>query len=265
MKTILPSYFIFSKANSLYQEPIPVHNAITDHETVIILATVIIIIALGLIGDKYEQKLAKHKIIKFLFVSAVIVLICFAVNLFDSSPKNNTSYQNAIAKHYNDHGFKLANTNLIALPAKLTAASYHDSTLTNTSKHIAQNEKVKRSQYAIYVNTNCFKLDLKKDKSAANDNLLLRNSYYLGMMDHGKFKPAHSKIGTIFANYQKYIYQNHLVKHFKKQLSFVNSNKYLTPDYQPSLVLIGDRNYTLHLSGTKKINSKLDINQIVVN
>lgn len=265
MKTILPSYFVFSKANSLYQEPAPVHNAITDHEPVIILAIIIIVIALGLIGNKYEQALEKHKLTKFLIVSTVIVLACFAVNIFYSSPKSNTAYQNAVTKHYNDHGFKLANTNLIALPAKLTAASYHEPALTNTSKRVAQNKKVKCSQYAIYANTNCFKLDLKKDKSDSADNLLLRNSYYLGMMDHGKFKPAHSKIGTIFANYQKYIYQNHLEKHFKKQLSFVNSNKYLTPDYQSSLVLIGDHNYTLHLSGTKKINAKLDINKIVVN
>ena len=265
MKTILPSYFVFSKANSLYQEPAPVPNVITDHEPVIILAIIIVVIALGLICNKYELALEKHKIVKFLIASIVIVLTCFAVNIFDSSPKGNTAYQNAIAKHYNDHGFKLANTNLLVLPAKLTAASYHEPVLTNTSKHVAQNEKVKRSQYAIYVNTNCFKLDLKKDKSDSADNLLLRNSYYLGMMDHGKFKPAHSKIGTIFANYQKYIYQNHLEKHFKKQLSFVNSNKYLTPDYQSSLVLIGDHNYTLHLSGTKKINAKLDTNKIVVN
>lgn len=265
MKTILPTYFVFSKANSLYQEPKPVHNFITDHETVIMILILIIIIALGLICDKYEQELERHKIVKFLIVGAIIILACIDINPFYNFPKRNAFSQNAITQLYNDHGFKLANTNLIALPAKLTADSYHDQSLTNISKRVAQNKKVKRSQYAIYVNTNCLKLDLKKDKSAADDNLLVKNSYYLGTMDHGKFKPAHSGIGTIFANYQKYIYQNHLEKHFKKQLSFVNSNKYLTPDYQPSLVLIGDHNYTLHLAGTKKINSKLDPNKIVVN
>lgn len=257
MKTILPDYFTFSQANSLYQRPIAKELTIKT-ANLIILALVIICIVTFIWAARHGKE---HPILSFTPIVAALLLIVMTPILIGRSEKYTLQRQD-----YNTWGFKMPQTNLLVLPAKLanlgTDFRNGKTAMAVTSNLVNPFERVKRTKYALYVNTNCTEVSPDKIDS---DNMLLANAYCLGTMDYGKFEPEKSEIGTTFANYQKYIKQHHLENHFKQQMIFVNSNKYLTNDYQSSLVLIGDKNYTLHLSGTKKIIAKTDSNKIIAN
>lgn len=257
MKTILPDYFTFSQANSLYQRPIAKGLTIKT-ANLIILALVIICIVTFIWAARHGKE---HPILSFTPIVTALLLIVIAPILIGRSEKYTLQRQD-----YSTWGFKMPQTNLLVLPAKLanlgTDFRNGKTAMAVTSNLVDPFEKVKRAKYALYVNPQYANLE---SAAIAAPNTILANAYCLGTMDHGKFKPEKSEIGTTFANYQKYIKQHHLENHFKQQMIFVNSNKYLTNDYQSSLVLIGDKNYTLHLSGAKKIITKTDSNKIIAN
>ena len=257
MNTILPSYFVFSRANSLYQRPIAKELTIKT-ANLIILALVIICLITFIWAARHGKD---HPILSFTPIVTALLLIVMAPILIVRSERYTLQRQD-----YSTWGFKMPQTNLLVLPAKLTnlGTDFRNgkTAMAVTSNLVDPFEKVKRAKYALYVNANCTEVSPDKTDS---DNMLLANAYCLGTMDHGKFKPEKSEIGATFANYQKYIKQHHLENHFKQKMIFINSNKYLTNDYQDSLVLIGDNDYILHLSGTKKIIAKTDSNKIVAN
>ena len=263
MKTILPSYFVFSRANSIYQKPLT-NNWNSDIIAIILYGMIVILILAILYWDYFNKK--PSTLTRFLVIFLIVEIIIVVPSLINSDKCAKQK------QDYNTWGFKVANTNFIALPAKPTSVRTRPFgnpgvSPCNNITAVAKNQvdpfkKVKRAKYALYVNTNCTEVSPDKTDS---DNMLLANAYCLGTMDHGNFKPEKSEIGATFANYQKYIMEHHLENHFKQRMIFINSNKYLTNDYQASLVLIGDKNYTLHLAGTKKIIAKTDSNKIVAN
>lgn len=263
MNTILPSYFVFSRANSIYQKPLT--NRWDSDILIIILYCMVIVLILGILcWDCFSKKSSTlTRFLVIFFIVEIIVIVPSLINL-DKCAKQK--------QDYNTWGFKVTNTNFIALPAKPTPARTRSfgnlgvnpcNNITAVTKNqVDPFKKVKRTKYELYVNANCTEVSPDKTDS---DSMLLANAYCLGTMDHGKFKPEKSEIGATFANYQKYIKQHHLENHFKQKMIFINSNKYLTNDYQASLVLIGDNDYALHLSGTKKMIAKTDSNKIVAN
>ena len=257
MKTTLPYYFTFSRANSLYQRPITKGLTIKT-ANLIILALVIICLVTFIWAARHGKK---HPILNFIQIGAALLLIVMTPILIGRSDKYTLQRQD-----YSTWGFKMPQTNLLVLPAKLTNLGTdfrnEKTAMAVTSNLVDPTKKVKRAKYALYVNPQY--ADFESAATVA-PNIILANAYYLGMMDHGNFKPANSQIGHAFANYQKHVIQHHLENHFKQQTIFINSNKYLINDYQSSLVLIGDKNYTLHLSGAKKIIAKIDSNKIVAN
>lgn len=257
MKTSLPYYVTFSQANSLYQKPIA--KGLTIKTANLIILALVIICFVTFIWAAHHGK--KHPILSFTPIVTVLLLIVMAPILIGRSEKYTLQRQD-----YSTWGFKMPQTNLLILPAKLTnlGTDFRNgkTVMAVTSNLVDPNKKVKRAKYALYVNPKYANLE---SAAITAPDTILANAYYLGMMDHGKFKPAKSEIGHVFANYQKYIMQHHLENHFKQQMIFIDSNKYLTNDYQSSLVLIGDKNYTLHLSGTKKIIAKTDSSKIVAN
>lgn len=275
MKTILPSYFVFSRANSLYQEPIAHIIEYKQITTYLIIALAILVLFIILFNrhlnespqqqndDKYDSKTKKLLIV---IATACVPLI----TLFFTPPYSRHLF-NVQNQAYNDYGFKMANTNLIVIPTKLAKSDEPFAyTPAVTSHWVNQTQKNKRAKYALYANPRYAKIKIKKDsddpKDSDNSNYIsFNNKYYLGTMDHGKFEPAQSHLSAIFANYQKYIVQNHLENHFKNKMVFAKSKKYLTPKYKPSLVLIGDNDYTLHLTYAKKITDRIDNDKITAN
>lgn len=257
MKTILPYDVTFSRANSLYQRPLAKGLTIKT-ANLIILALVIICFVTFIWAARHGKQ---HPILSFTPLAIALLLIVMAPMLIGRSEQYTLQRQD-----YSTSGFKMPQTNLIILPAKLTnlGTDFRNgkTAMAVTNNLVDPNKEVKRAKYALYVNPKYANFE-----SAATiaPNTILANAYYLGMMDHGNFKPAKSEMGHAFAKYQKYIIQHHLENHFKKQIIFINSNKYLTNNDQASLVLIGDKNYTLHLSGTKKIITKTDSNKVVAN
>lgn len=255
---MLPSYFIFSRTNSIYQEP--TRRIITDRQ-IFIFAIVFQILAFGtcLYYVKNNDKLNKRTRQIFDYIMLLEIAIFVFIDFIPIHTKNNYQQQ---TQDYNNHGFRITNTNLIALPAKLTYDKSDQ--LIVKALLVNQSKKVKLHKFAVYVNLDFKETGPKPDPLVEND-FFMANATYLGTMDHDNFKPNSNETGMTFANYQKYIKQHHLEQHFKKHMSFINSHEYLTPDYQPSLVLIGDHHYTLHLKGTKAINKQLANNKIVVN
>ena len=258
MNTILPSYFVFSRANSIYQEP--TRHVIPDQLGFIISISLFVLFFVT--SSMLKKKKHTHWIlIPTAFLIAFVVFGCWIY------PVSKDKYASQ-KQEYSSQGFKIANTNLVALPDKY---SYHKCVkpiFVIKNKKVDQAAKVKRDQYAIYVNTNRSDINMVKgntNKILLDDDKLLPGVSYLGMMKQGKFKPANTKTSTIFVAYQKYIVKNHLENYFKKQMSFVKSNEYLTNNYEPSLVLIGDHNYTLHLAQNETIDSKLATGKIVAN
>ena len=257
MKTILPYYFTFSQANSLYQRPIA--KGLTIKTANLIILALAIICFVTLIWAARHGK--KHPILNFTPIVIALLLIVMTPILIGRSRQYTLQRQD-----YSTWGFKMPQTNLIILPAKLTnlGTDFRNgkTAMAVTSNLVDPNKKVKRAKYALYVNP---KYTNFESAATVAPNIILANAYYLGTMDHGNFKPAKSETGHAFAKYQKYIKQHHLENHFKQQMIFIDSNKYLTNNYQASLILIGDKNYTLHLSGTKKIIAKTDSSKIVAN
>lgn len=258
MKTMLPSYFIFSRTNSIYQEP--TRRIITNRQ-IFIFAIIFQVLTFStcLYYLKNNDKLNKRTRQIFDYIILLEIAVFVFIAFIPIHTENNYQQQ---TQDYNNHGFRITNTNLIALPARLTYDKSDQ--LIVKALLVDQSKKVKRHKFAIYVNLNFKETGPKPDPLVKND-FFMANATYLGTMDQGKFKPNSNEAGMTFANYQKYIKQHHLEQHFKKHMSFINSRKYCTLDYQPSLVLIGDHNYTLHLKGTKAINKQLANNKIVVN
>ena len=270
MNTILPSYFVFSRNNSIFQEPII--NVIKYRQVIIWIIIAIAVIALFSKLEDRQLKKTPQSSVKSdkseLLISSLslgmLIAIIVTIFLVVTPPFSNHRYK-VQNQAYNDNGFKVAKTNLIAVPVKLEQSDKmfaFDPAV--TSDWVEQTKTIKRNKFALYVNLKYSNIKREKDDETPN-YLATKYTHYLGKMDHGKFKPAHSNTSATFANYQKYIVQNHLENHFKKQMIFVMSKKYLTPQYKPSLVLIGDDNYTLHLKQAKKINDKLDNSEIVAN
>ena len=270
MKTILPSYFVFSRATSLYQKTI--RNVIPGKPIAVglIIAVTLVILFIAIEKSHLKRHLEINlenaandtttcmtSLLILIGIMAIIVLIFTPVYSWQRFDEQN--------QEYNDNGFKVTNTNLLAVPAKLTETQQGLFYGLSVKNHLVnQTKTTKRNKFALYANVKRAKI--KISKNSENDNYLSsKQAHYLGTMDHGKFKPAQTNTGATFANYQKYIVQHHLEQHFKKQMILVKSKKYLTPKYQPSLVLIGDNNYTLHLKQAKLINAKLDNNAIVAN
>lgn len=270
MNTILPSYFVFSRNNSIFQEPII--NVIKYRQVIVWIIIAIAVIALfSKLEDIHLKKMPQSSVksdksdliissLSLGMLIAIIATIFLVVTPLFSNHRYKVQNQ-----AYNDNGFKVAKTNLIAVPVKLEQSDKmfaFDPAV--TSDWVEQTKAIKRNKFVLYVNLKYSNIKREKDDGTPN-YLATKYAHYLGKMDHGKFKPAQSNTSVTFANYQKYIVQNHLENHFKKQMIFVMSKNYLTPQYKPSLVLIGDDNYTLHLKQAKKINDKLDNSEIVAN
>lgn len=258
MNTILPSYFVFSRANSLYQEP--TRYVISDQLGLIISISLFALFFVT--GWMLKKKRHTHW-----FLIPTAFLLAFAVFGCWIYPVSKDKYANQ-KQEYSSQGFKIANTNLVALPDKYSYHNYVKPIFVIKNKKVDQASKIKRDQYAIYVNTNRADINIKKGNTneiLLDDDKLLPGVFYLGMMKQGKFEPANTKTSKIFVAYQKYIVKNHVEDHFKKQMSFVKSNEYLTSNYEPSLVLIGDNNYTLHLAQNDTIANKLATGKIVAN
>lgn len=267
MNTILPSYFMFSRANSIYQEP--VNNVIKYKQEIIgIIIAIAAFVLFSELHDRHLKKVpqssAKSDLLTKSLDWGMAIATAAVIILLVIPPLSSHGYK-VQNQAYNDNGFKVAKTNLLAIPVKL---AYNNKPLAFdpavNSDWVEQTKAIKRNKFVLYVNLKYPNIKMGKDDETPS-YLTSNYAHYLGMMDHGKFKPAHSNTSATFANYQKYIVQNHLEDHFKKQMIFVKSKKYLTPKYKPSLVLIGDDNYTLHLKQAKKINDKLDNSEIVAN
>ena len=251
MNTLLPPTFIFNKANSLYPKTIkpPIsYNNIHDFEKMLFYT----IIALAIIGIAYQLKdyyIEKHPdslnhndedIITGLFdsyndsnlvtgflrfiqaIATVAIIIILVFWPFSSKFRYNNQ---AIA--YKNYGFKITNTNLIAMYEN------NDNTVDINPK-LEPNKGIKQNHYKVYVNPD-------KQKPVAYNYL----DTYLGKMTNGKFKPNNNQLGRTFAAYQEYIKSHHLEKHFKKQMLFIDSDKYATTDQSTAYVLVGDDDYTL--------------------
>lgn len=257
MKTSLPYYVTFSRATSLY--PKPIAKGLTIKTANLIILALVIICFVTFIWAAHHGK--EHPILSFTPIVTTLLLIVMAPILIGRSEQYTLQRQD-----YSTWGFKMPQTNLLILPAKLTnlGTDFRNgkTVMAVTSNLVDPTKKVKRAKYALYVNPQYANLE---SAATVTPNIILANAYYLGTMDHGKFKPEKSEMGHTFAHYQKYIKQRHLENHFKNQMIFINSNNYLTNDYQSSLILIGDNDYTLHLSGTKKVIAKTDSTKIVTN
>lgn len=270
MKTILPSYFVFSRATSLYQKT--ARKIIPGKPIAVGLIIAVTLVILFIAIEKSHLKRhpeinlenAANDTITYMSSSLILIGIAAIVILLVTFIWSVQRFDEQ-NQEYNDNGFKVTNTNLLAVPAKLMETQRGLFYGLSVKNHLVnQTKTTKRNKFALYANIKRTKI--KISKNSENDNYLSsKQAHYLGTMDHGKFKPAQTNMGATFANYQKYIVQHHLEPHFKKQMIFVKSKKYLTPKYQPSLVLIGDNNYTLHLKQAKLINAKLDNDAIVAN
>lgn len=259
MNTLLPPTFIFNKANSLYpktiKQPINYTN-IHDFEK-ILFYTVIVLAIMTIVHQLQDYYVKKHPdrldpyndsniVTRFLdFIQAIATVAIIAILLV--WPICSTAHYNHQVINYNLAGFKITNTNLIALSEK-------NDGINGMTYKLEPNKNVKQNHYEIYVNP-------ERQKPVAHNYL----DAYLGKMTNGKFKPNNSQLGRTFAAYQRYIKSHHLEKHFKKQMLFVDSDKYATPDQSIAFVLVGDNDYTLHFKNAKPIDQKIIDNNITAN
>lgn len=259
MNTLLPPTFIFNKTNSLYPKTIKQpfsYNNINDLET-IIFATIFVLAIMAIIHQLQDYYVKKHpdrldpyddgNIVTDFLDFIEIALAFVGISILIIWPSWSTAHYDNQVNDYNTAGFKITNTNLIALSEK------NDGIKDITNK-IEPNKNVKQNHYEVYVNPD-------RQKSVAHNYL----DIYLGKMTNGKFKPNNNQLGRIFAAYQRYIKEHHLEKHFKKQMLFVDSDKYATIDQSIAFVLVGDHGYTLHFKNAKPINQKTIDNNITAN
>lgn len=259
MNTLLPPTFIFNKANSLYPKTIkqPIsYNNINDLEK-ILFYTVIVLAIIAIIHQLQDYYVKKHPdrldpyndsniVTGFLDVIQSIATVAIFIILIIWPMLSKFRYNNqAIA--YNNYGFKITNTNLIAM-------SENNDNVVDINPRIEPNKSIKQNHYKVYVNPD-------KQKPTAHNYL----DIYLGKMANGKFKPNNNQLGRTFAAYQRYIKEHHLENHFKKQMLFVDSDKYATIDQSIAFVLVGDHGYTLHFKNAKPINQKTIDNNITAN
>lgn len=123
MKTILPSYFVFSRATSLYQKTI--RKVIPGKLIILGLTIVVTLVILFIVIEKSHLK--RHpeinlenaandtttcmtSLLILIGIMAIIVLIFMPVYSWQRFDEQN--------QEYNDNGFKVTNTNLLAVPAK---------------------------------------------------------------------------------------------------------------------------------------------------
>lgn len=259
MNTLLPPTFIFNKANSLYPKTIKQpfsYNNIHDLEN-IIFSTIFIWAIMAIIYQIKDYYVKKHPdrldpyddeniVTGFLdFIEIALVFVNLAILII--WPTWSTSHYNHQVMNYNLAGFKITNTNLIALSEK-------NDDINDITHKIEPNKNVKQNHYEVYVNPD-------RQKPVAHNYL----DIYLGKMTNGKFKPNNNQLGRTFAAYQRYIKEHHLEKHFKKQMLFVDSDKYATIDQSIAFVLVGDHGYTLHFKNAKPIDKKTIDNNITAN
>lgn len=259
MNTLLPPTFVFSKANSLYPKTIKSPISYTNiHDFEKILFYTAIVLAIMAMADKFQNYYVKKypdrldpydnsNIVTgtLEFIKTIALLSTFAILVIWPS-WSTFNYNNKVIA-YNTDGFKITNTNLIAMNEK-------NNGINDIKNKIEPNKNVKQNHYEIYVNP-------ERQKTVAHNYL----DTYLGKMTNGKFKPNNNQLGRIFAAYQRYIKSHHLEKHFKKQMLFIDSDKYATTDQSIAYVLVGDNDYTLHFKNAKPINQKTIDNNITAN
>lgn len=259
MNTLLPPTFIFNRANSLYPKTIKQpfsYNNINDLEK-IIFATIFILAIMDIVHQLEDYYVKKHPdrldpydngniVTGFLdFIEIALVFVNLAILII--WPSWSTSHYNNQVNNYNTAGFKITNTNLIALSEK-------NDSINDIKDKIEPNKNVKQNHYEVYVNPD-------KQKPVAHNYL----DVYLGKMTNGKFKPNNNQLGRTFAAYQQYIKKHHLENHFKKKMLLIDSDKYATIDQSIAYVLVGDDDYTLHFKNAKPINQKTIDNNITAN
>lgn len=242
MNTILPEFIDFNRNTSFFNmnwQGIILYLIIT----IVSIALPILFIILAIrakihIETDAEPKTEneyKHIILKhFSLILLYVISVCSILILL------------VINRDYNERGFKIPNTNLMASSSKLP-------TNFNTD-NLSLFENRRKSDYYLYVNlTDAKNTGIKKNitnETTANASVINDNnaSIYLGKMVNGKFLPnnKNSKVAHSFSDYQSYIINHKLEHHFKHHFSFEISQRYFTKGDDPMLIAVGDNNFTLH-------------------
>ena len=254
MNTILPRFINFNRNTSLFY---------TDWRGILYLIITIASIALPILfiilaikakihietdaepktANEYMHISLKHISLILLFaISICSIIISLMIN-----------------RDYNERGFKIPNTNLMASSSKLPT-NFH-------TNNLGVFENRRQSDYYLYVNlTNTKPTNIKEhitNETAANAPVINDNdgSIYLGKIVNGKFLPnnKNAKVAHSFGDYQRYIINHKLEHHFKRHFSFEVSHNYFSKDDDPMLIVVGDNNFTLHY----KPNSEGKYNDIV--
>lgn len=141
MKTILPYYVTFSRATSLY--PKPIAKGLTIKTANLIILALVIICFVAFIWAAHHGK--EHPVLSFTPIVTVLLLIVMAPILIGRSEQYTLQRQD-----YSTWGFKMPQTNLLILPAKLTKLGTDfrngKTVMAVTSNLVDPTKKVKRAK-----------------------------------------------------------------------------------------------------------------------
>lgn len=242
MNTILPKFVDFNYKTSFYKGATLWPESVISMIAIILLASTFIILCIVTIMPykPLKSKPTKWFLTGMLTLSAALLLL----KIYATGENCSTSEQ------YNHSGFKIANTNLMALPYNIS---------TNIPTTMALDKNYRKANYYVYVDLAETKPTGLKNKSyvvneAAAATINSRNCdpaktiICLGQMKNGRFIPNYknTKIVHVFTEYQRYIKKHQLESKFKHHFNFEISHQYFDNNNDPVLVAIGDDNFTLH-------------------
>ena len=234
MNTILPKFIDFNSNTSLYKGA-----HLWPAMSILIITTAITV--LGLIGLYYWSRSQKNISMKWYITIAFALLCVILVPNFCTLDHNRVT-----SKRYNYLGFKIANTNLMATPYNV---------LTGMPTGMDPDNNYHKDNYYVYIDLAETKPMNMKNSTYVFDSSVDNITYshnqtiaYLGHMENGRFIPNYKnvKIVHFFTEYQKYIKKHKLESKFKHNFSFEISNRYFDSNNNPTLVAVGDNNFTLH-------------------
>lgn len=236
----------------------------------IILAIMGISIISVLLNKKWRLLLNEHKLnIVNIYRSVLIMIGTLSIMLIGDMNLNNENdyldYQDNVSD-YNISGFKITNTNLMALRYASNPNDHEDDKTLNPVRNYHKNN------YYVYVDlanprpkginndyltckTPINTQTMKSSQTKNNSNRKM-DIYYLGQMKNGNFIPNYKNISVVhaFMDYQKYIKAHQLESRFKHRFSFELSYKYLADDENPTLMVVGDNGFTLHYKNAKEFS-----------
>lgn len=274
MNTILPKFVDFNNKTAFTDisnwQPTP--DLIYMNICKVLVAVVIIIFVISIairVAPSFGNKshIVNDNINNYLlFTEIVLILFIVIMHAFSIMAKGNNL---SIEDDYNEGGFKIAQTNLMAAPYKISATAND----TFDNKAIKPNKNYHSSDYYVYVdliNTKPTGIDsdyvinqtpvdapmvqiIHNGSYAENDNS--KSTIFLGHMKNGTFIPNYKnkKVAHTFVNYLKYIKKHQLESKFKHHFSFQVSDVYFTEEHAPVLVVVGDNKFTLHYKNNKPV------------